>query len=213
MKYIYMNCLQIIRAVFVTAMMATCVSVASADGNANGVRKESCALYEITLPAHWIAGDPVSASAMPPVRGALLLDATGGETKCHLYYQSWQFFDKNHFEDSQSCHIQSYILPDGSKVDIDFLRAMLDRQSRHPGSWKKIEHGYMKTVVADHEGLKVGAAGFEKVVAYNRSIEVLLEGSDYVHHLSIIVPENRYRSDEQFRRAVDNIWKTWKMKK
>ncbi len=208
-----MNWSPILKILFFWAMMAIPMSVVSADSNANGVRKESCALYEITLPAHWIREYPFDASVMPPVRGALLLDAVGGAIKCHLCYQSWQFFDKNHFEDSQSCHIQSYILPGGGKVDIEFLRAMLDRQNRHPGSWNKIEKGYMMAAVAKNEGFKVGAVGLERVVAYNRFIDVLLEGSDYVHHLSIIVPESRYRSDEKFRRAVDNAWKNWKLKK
>lgn len=213
MKYTYMNCLSIFRILFFAAMLAIPVSVVSADSNANIVRNESCALYDITLPAHWICEYPFDASGMPPVRGALLLDAIGGETKCHLCYQSWQFFDKNHFENSESCHIQSYILPDGGKVDIKFLKAMLDRQNSHPSAWKKIEHGYMKSAVLKNEGFKVGAAGLEKVVTYDRSIDVLLEGSDYVHHLSISVPENRYKSDEKFRRAVDNVWKNCKLKK
>ena len=208
-----MNCLSIFRILFFAAMLAIPVSVVSADSNANIVRNESCALYDITLPAHWICEYPFDASGMPPVRGALLLDAIGGETKCHLCYQSWQFFDKNHFENSESCHIQSYILPDGGKVDIKFLKAMLDRQNSHPSAWKKIEHGYMKSAVLKNEGFKVGAAGLEKVVTYDRSIDVLLEGSDYVHHLSISVPENRYKSDEKFRRAVDNVWKNCKLKK
>lgn len=208
-----MNCPSIFRILFFAAMLAIPVAVVSADGNANIARKESCALYDITLPAHWICEDPFDASGMPPVRGALLLDAIGGATKCHLCYQLWQFIDKNHFEDSESCHIQSYILPDGGKVDIEFLKAMLDRQSSHQSAWKKIEHGYMKSEVLKNEGFKVGAAGPEKVVAIDRSIDVLIEGSDYVHHLSISVPENRYKSDEKFRRAVDNVWKSWKLKK
>lgn len=208
-----MNCLTIFRVLFFAAMLAIPVSVVSADGNANIARKESCALYDITLPSHWVREYPFDASGMPPVRGALLLDAIGGETKCHLCYQSWQFFDKNHYEDSESCHIYSYILPKGGKVDIEFLKAMIDRQSIRPGSWKKIEHGYMKSVDCKNEGFKIGAADPEKVIAYDRSIELLLEGSNYVHHLSISVPENRYKSDEKFRRAVDNVWKSWKLKK
>lgn len=208
-----MNCLSIFRLLFFAASLAIPVSVVSADDKAGGVRKESCALYDITLPAHWICEYPFDASGMPPVRGSLLYDATGGETKCHLCYQSWSFFDKNHFEDSQSCHIYSYILPKGGKVDIEFLKAMIDRQSRHPGSWKKIEHGYMKSIDMENEGFKIGAAGPEKVIAYDRCIDVLLEGDKYVHQLSISVPESRYRSDEKFRRAVDNVWKNWKLKK
>lgn len=213
MKYIYMNCLSIFRILFITILLAIPVSAASADGNANGMRKESCALYDITLPEHWIRENPFDADGMPPVRGALLLDAVGGATKCHLRYQSWEFFDKNHFENSQYCSVNSYILPKGGKVDIELLRAMIDRRTKHPGTWKKIEHGYMKSVAAESEGFKVGIAGLEKVVAYDRFIDVLLEGSDYVHHLSISVPENRYRSDEKFRRTVDNIWKNLKLKK
>lgn len=208
-----MNWTPILRILFFGCMLAIPMSVVSANGNTNGVRKESCVLYEITLPEHWIREYPFDASGMPPVRGALLLDAVGSETKCRLCYQSWQFFDKNHFEDTQICYIQSYILPDGGKVDIEFLKTMLNRQNSHPGSWKKIEHGYIKSANAENEGYKVGATGLEKVVVNNHFVDVLLEGSNYVHHLSIIVPENRYKSDEKFRRAVDNVWKNWKLKK
>lgn len=208
-----MNWQPIIKTLFFWVMLAIPVYVVSADGNATGARKESCALYEVTLPTHWHRENPVDASGMPPVRGALLLDAVGGKTKCHLSYQKWQFFDRNHLEDAECCHIQSYILPDGGKVNIEFLKAMLDRQNSHPGSWKKIEHGYMKSSAVKNEGFKVGAAGPEKVVTHDRSIEVLLEGRNYVHHLSISVPEKRYKSDENFRRAVDNVWKSWKLKK
>lgn len=213
MKYICMNCLSVFRILLIAALPAIPVSAASADDKAEGMRKESCALYEITLPAHWVREYPVDASGMSPVRGALLYDDHGGETKCHLCYQVWQFFNKSHYEDSEHCGIRSYILPDGSKVNIESLKAMLDRQSYHPGSWKKIEHGYMKSIDCNSEGFKAGPTGPEKVIAYERHIEVLLEGSDYVHHLSISVPEDRYRSDEKFRRSVDNVWKNWKLKK
>ncbi len=213
MKYICINWPPILKGLFFGAMLAIPVSVLSVESNANRVRKELCALYEITLPTHWIRESSFAVSGMPPVRGALLFDAAGSETKCHLCYQSWQFFDKNHFENAESCHIRSYILPDGGKVDIELLKTMLDRQNSHPGSWKKIDHGYMKSADAENEGFKVGAAGLEKVVTYDRFIDVLLEGSDYVHHLSIIVPEDRYRSDEKFRQVIDIIWKNWRLKK
>lgn len=208
-----MNCLSVFRILFIAALLAIPESAASATDSADGVRKVSCALYDIELPAHWNCEYTFDASGMSPMRGTLLYDSTGGETKCHLCYQSWSFFDKNHFEDSQTCHIRSYILPNGGKVDIELLRAILDRNSRHPGSWKKIENGYMKSVDGEDEGFKIGPAGPEKVVAYDRFIDVLLMGDKYVHHLLIIVPENRYRSDEKFRRSVDNIWKNFKLKK
>lgn len=208
-----MNCLKIFRAILIAVMLTTPLSALSVDDNASGARKESCSLYEITLPAHWVREYPVDASGMPPVRGALLLDAVGGETKCHLSYQVWKFFDKKHYENSEHCSIQSYILPKGGKVDIEFLKAMIDRQNTRPGTWKKIEHGYMKSEAAESEGFKVGAKGPEKVIAYDRFIDVLVEGSKYVHHLSINVPEERYRSDAKYRRAVDNVWKAWRLKK
>lgn len=210
-----MNCLTIFKVIFVAAMLATPVSAVSADDNATGVSKVSCPLYDISLPSHWICENPFDAAGMPPVRGALLLDAVGGETKCHLCYQSWKFFDINHIDDSQSCYIQSYILPSGDKPDIEFVKAMRDRQSEHRGSskWIKVEQGYMKSSAVKNEGMKVTAKGFEKVVTHDREIEVLREGREYVHLLTISVPENRYKSDVKFRRIVDNVWKSWKLKK
>ncbi len=210
--------LSIIRIVFMAVLLATSVSAVSAEDNATGVCKASCALYDITLPTYWIGEDLLDADGMPPVRGALLYDAAGGETKCHLSYQSWSFIDLNHLDDTQSCHIKSYILPSGSKPDVSVLRAMLDRQNerlnKHVGRpWIKIEGGYMKSSEIINEGMVIRAKGPEKVVTRDRSIIVLREGREYVHLMSITVPESRYKSDEKFRRTVDNVWKNWTLKK
>lgn len=199
-------------------MPATSVPALSANDNASGVSKVSCPLYDIAVPSHWICKAPFGADGMPPVRGALLLDATGGQTKCHLYHMSWESFDIDHPKDAQSCGIDSYILPSGAKPDIEFVKAMIDRWHKHRDSsnseWIKIERGYMKSSCVKNEGMKVGKkGGIEKVITHDRTIEVMREGREYVHILKIAVPENKYKSDEKFRRTVDNIWKNWKVKK
>lgn len=197
------------------ALLAAPLSAASADDRAGGVSKVSCTLYDIELPSNWICKDSFDAAGMPPVRGALILDAVGGETKCHLYHQKWEDFDINHLDDIQYCYIESYILPSGGKPDFEVFRGMAERQSKHKGSskWIKIEGGYMKSSDVKNEGMKVGKKGVEKVVTHDRDIIVLREGREYIHRLSISVPESRYRSDEKFRRTVDNVWKNWKLKK
>lgn len=215
MKYICMNCPLIIRMVFLAAILSTPFFAVSADNYATGVRKESCKLYDIVLPENWISKDAIDAAGMPPTCGALLLDATGGETKCHLSHQKWQFFDINHLDDTQYCNIESYILPSGAKPDFKVVWDMIDRRSHYPASskWIRIEGGYMKSLDVENEGWKVTTKGLEKVVNQDRCIDVLREGPKYVHHLHICVPAKRYRTDENFRRMVDNVWKNWKLKK
>lgn len=210
-----MNCPLIIRIVLLTAMLSTPFFAVPADNYAKGVRKESCKLYELELPENWISEDPIDASGMPPTRGALLYDDNGGETKCHLSYQSWKFFDINHIDDKQSCRIGSYILPSGVKPDIKLVRGMVDRQNSCPASskWIKIEGGYMKSMEVRNEGWKVTPKGLKQLFTDDRVIFVVREGREYVHRLEICVPAKRYRSDENYRRMVDNIWKNWKLKK
>ena len=190
MKYICMNCPLIIRMVFLAAILSTTVFAVSADNYTTVVRKESCKLYDIVLPENWISEDAIDAAGMPPTRGALLLDAIGGETKCHLSHQSWQLLDMNHLDDTQSCHIQSYILPSGAKPDFKVVRDMIDRQSHYLASskWIKIEGGYMKSSDEENEGWKVTTKGLEKVVTHVRFIDVLREGPKYVHYMHICVP-------------------------
>lgn len=215
MKYIYMNCLTMIKMLFVAAMLATPFMAVSADEVVPEVSKVSCALYDVDIPSYWISKDSFDADGMPPVRGALLLDAVGGQTKCHLNYQYWQYLDKNHLDDIQGCSINSYILPSGDKPDFELAWGMIDRSTKRYGSkWIKIEGGYMKSAPnVKNEGMKVGTKGLEKNVNYDREIVVVREGPKYVHVLSISVPESRYGSDVKFRRMVDNVWKSWKLKK
>ncbi len=218
MKYICMNYPAIIRAAVVAALLATPLAEVLAEDNATGVRKTSCTLYDIETPAHWICTEAFDANGNPPVRGALILDAIGGQTKCHLRHQHWRFFDKNNFTDAQSCDIESYILPSGDKPDFDSVWAMIDRRSshKHPASskWIKIERGYMRASYVTDVGMKVSKKGvLEKVTNHDRNIIVVREGREYVHVLSMSVPASRYRSDEKFRRKVDNVWKNWKLKR
>lgn len=216
MKYTSINCLLIIRIAFVAVMLAFTATSFAADINTKGVRTVSCALYDITLPANWMCKNPLDASGMPPVREALLLDAEGGETKIHLRYQSWELFDINHLDDTQHCSIQCYILPSGNKPDFEAVKAMISRrQSNRSGSskWIKIEQGYMTSSDVKNEGMKIGTAGIEKVVTHDRVIEVLREGHEYVYHLTIQVPESKYKSDANFRRTVNNVWKSFRLKK
>lgn len=196
------------------AMLAIPASVVSADGDAYEVRKVSCPLYDITLPASWICEYPFDAAGMPPVRGALLLGADGDETKCHLRYQSWGYCDINHTQDTQHCIIYNWTLPSGEKPDFEFVKAMIDRRENGSLKWVKIEGGYVSSSVRMSEGIKIEKnGGIKKVASRNRSIKVMREGREYVHLLEIRVPESRYESDEKFRRMVDNAWKSWKVKK
>ncbi len=209
-----MNCPLIIRILFLTALLSTPFFAVPADNYAKGVRKESCKLYELELPENWISEDPIDASGMPPTRGALLYDDAGGETKCHLSHQSWKFFDINHIDDAQSCHIESYILPSGAKPNIKLVRRKACLPPQYPSSkWIKIEGCYMKSMEVRNEGWKVTPKGLKQLFTDDRVILVVREGREYVHLLEICVPAKRYRSDENYRRMVDSIWKNWKLKK
>lgn len=215
MIYTSMNCQLISRFIFIATMLATSLSAVSGEDYPTGVRNESCKLYDIEIPVNLIREYPFDANGMPPVRGTLLYDDTGGETKCHLSYQSWQYIDLNHLDDTQHCVIYSYRLPKGGEPEIELLKGIENRNSNHPKSskWIKIERGYMKSAYVKNRGMKMTKKGIEKVITHDRSIKVLLEGREYMHLLDITVPENRYRTDEKFRGIVDNIWKNWKLKK
>lgn len=211
-----MNYLTLIKILFFAAMLATPVVAVSADGNSTGVSKVSCALYDIDMPSHWICEDPFDADGMPPVRGALILDAVGGQTKSHLHHQLWKCFDINHVDDTQHCSVYGYILPSGDKPDFELVWGMINRRTKRYGSeWVKVEGGYMKSAPnVKNVGMKVNKNGaLEKSDTNDRVIVVVREGSKYVHVLEITVPESRYRSEENFRHMVDNVWKSWKLKK
>lgn len=209
-----MNCLPIIKIAFIIAMLAIPASAFSAEGDAYEVCKVSCPLYDITLPTNWICEYAFDAAGMPPVRGSLLLDAVGGEIKCHLCYQSWECFDINHVQDAQSCFIRNWTLPSGEKPDFGLVKALIDRRSDGTLKWVKIAGGYMCSSFKINEGMKIEKNGIaKKVVTRDRCIKVMLDGQKYVHLLEITVPESRYKSDKNFRLMVDNVWKSWKVKK